>query len=60
VQDLHVAREAAQERRCHSTSSFIIHIDLFATLQQSFYALIMSHLTGEMNRPSRFRTIICL
>ena len=50
VQDLHVARDAANERRCLSIYSCTIHIDL-ATVKQSFRALEMATLTGDMNRP---------
>ena len=50
VQDLHVARDAALERRCLSFYICTIHIDL-ATVQQSFYAFEIAILTGDMNRP---------
>jgi hypothetical protein len=50
LQDLHVARHAAKKRRCPSDYICTIHIDL-ATVKQSFHALEMAILTGDMNRP---------
>ena len=50
VQDLHVALDAADHRRCLSIYICTIQIDL-ATVEQSFYALEIAIATGDMNRP---------